>query len=510
MDTAIDEGTAQSTDPSSPIAAAHGKDEITRAFQTRHLPSSIIVPEIKCEMQLLRPVRLEDLEAMDELDAFAHSSRITGYSQKAERAIVGTWVHDSVAWSMGDVDVLSAIEARGYERTIGWTMMTRISGSVDPDELRPIGMIFLTSIDAWSRDARLQVILGRDFRSRGYSRDAMPRVMTFGFGPTTANDGLGLHRISTFVPGFNQRSLSVYQSIGFTLEGVLRDKLWDDENDEYQDLNILSTLADEYDPIRALDAWGMRIIPGNPGVKEALAAHGHSVALQKQTDLRAVADSTASSETFKTPADFHDARAVAGEPEKKRPINPRDASPDADRDAWQQSEARADRAAGGRPRWQAAQAAVLHDGGEQPSAGVDASSDNHDQHHEKAGDSADGEADVATDGVGADGVTRHKSKRAWWRRWFHGEASAREEDPSPEAQTTPSKRSAHGSSHASSPRSQMPSGPSDGTSSAKAGHGRKTHHRQSGHGDGAQSADTAKIAGASSTKTVDKPSHDAR
>lgn len=367
-------GRGPEAEESSPVAAATGAEEIARAFETRHLPSSIIVPQIQGEMQLLRPVRLEDLEAMDELDAFAHSSSITGYSKKAERAIVGTWVHDSVAWSMGDVDVQSAIESRGFERTIGWTMMTRLSGSVDPDEMRPIGMVFLTAIDAWSRDARLQVILGRDFRSRGYSRDAMPRIMTFAFAPS--GHGLGLHRISTLVPGKNQRSLSVYQSIGFTLDGVLRDKLWDDENDRYQDLNVLSTLADEYDPIRALDAWGMRVIPGNPGVKEALAAHGHSIELEKQPDLGVTA--------LKTPEDFHDARATGGRPEDKAPLNPRD--------NLSGESARASRQPAGEQR-----------------EGKDAAS--------AAGPREDAGASGTSDG--ADGVTRKKSKRAWWRRWSH-------------------------------------------------------------------------------------------
>lgn len=371
------------------VRAAGGANEIVQAFQTRHLPKSIIVPEIEGEMQMLRPVRLEDLQAMDDLDAFAHSSMITGYSQKAERAIVGTWVRDSVAWSMGDVDVQSAIEARGFERTIGWTMMTRLDRSVDPSELRPIGMIFLTAIDAWSRDARLQVILGRDFRSRGYSRDAMPRVMTFAFGPVESDDGLGLHRVSTFVPGTNQRSLSVYQSIGFTLDGVLRDKLWDDENDEYQDLNVLSTLADEYDPIRALDAWGMRILPGNPGIKEAMAAHGHSVELQKHADLL----NDHSMGSFKTPEDFHDSRATAGEPEYRAPLNPRDA------------------------------------GKQAPSPAQASKAQKRKKNKDRGGAPADparSDASEPQQAENADGVTRPRSKRAWWRRWLRSDAQAGE------------------------------------------------------------------------------------
>lgn len=442
-----DKGVSDESDLSSPIAPTTGAHDITRAFQTRHLPSSIIVPEIQGEMQLLRPVRIEDLDAMDKLDAFAHSSAITGFSQKAERAVVGTWVRDSVAWSMGDVDVLSAIESRGYERTIGWTMMTKLFGSVDPNELRPIGMIFLTGIDVWSQDARLQVILGRDFRSRGYSRDAMPRVMTFAFGPISSYNGLGLHRVSTFVPGKNQRSLSVYQSIGFTLEGVLRDKLWDDENDEYQDLNILSTLADEYDPIRALDAWGMRVIPSNPGVKEALAAHGHSIEIQKQADLKTA--------TFKTPADFNDARAHGDAPEQKAPLNPRSATIP--------TFATASRAKGSSASFAAAAStASVSTASTGSSAGSSSSSAN-------------------SNPDSSDSSSYSGSKRAWWRRWFHGEASTRAEH---------SNRSA---SHSEPNKSHKKSAKSTKASAKSAKSGESARFESVKSANSAESAETANI-----------------
>ena len=109
-----------------------------------------------------------------------------------------------------------------------------------------IGMIFLIDIDGWSRSARIQVVLGRDYRGRGYSRDLMPRVMTYGFAPEPA--GLGMHRIWVAVPEQNSRSCSVYQSLGFEPSGASRDALWDAENNKYQDLIVMDTLVDEYDP----------------------------------------------------------------------------------------------------------------------------------------------------------------------------------------------------------------------------------------------------------------------
>ena len=70
--------------------------------------------------------------------------------------------------------------------------------------------------------------------------------MTFGFAPEPA--GLGMHRIWVGVPEKNTRSISVYQSLGFVPSGTSRDALWDAENNKYQDLIVMDTLADEYDP----------------------------------------------------------------------------------------------------------------------------------------------------------------------------------------------------------------------------------------------------------------------
>lgn len=143
-------------------------------------------------------------------------------------------------------------------------------------------MIFLIDIDGWSRSARIQVVLGKDYRGRGYSRDAMPRVMTYGFASEPA--GLGLHRIWVGVPATNTRSLSVYQSLGFVKTGTARDALWDAQNQKYQDFVVMDTLVDEYDAIRSLDAFGLHVIEENPGVVEALSAHEHSVAIPVRRD----------------------------------------------------------------------------------------------------------------------------------------------------------------------------------------------------------------------------------
>ena len=178
----------------------------TEAQLKRDLPQSIVIPPIRGEMVHLRPATVEDLPRLDELDAFYGASKITGKDAVTERAIVHTWVRRSQAWEAGQAPAESGVGDPESRRTIAWAVLTDADhdedGEIDAQSTdNVIGMIFLIDIDGWSRSARIQVVLGKDYRGRGYSRDAMPRVMTFGFAPRPA--GLGMHRIWVAVPEKN-------------------------------------------------------------------------------------------------------------------------------------------------------------------------------------------------------------------------------------------------------------------------------------------------------------------
>lgn len=257
---------------------------------SRELPESIVIPSIRGEMARLRQATIEDLARMDSLHAFDGAAVITGKDSQSERSMVHAWVERSVQWSLaGSTEAKSNHDAASSDAqsrpTIAWSIVPDFIDDSENINGNIIGMIFLIDIDGWSKSARIQVILGRDYRGRGYSRDAMPRVMTYGFAPDTV--GLALHRIWVGVPATNTRSLSVYQSLGFMKTGTARDALWDSQSQKYQDFVVMDTLVDEYDAIRSLDAFGLHVIEDNPGVCEALSAHEHSIAIPvKNGDLR--------------------------------------------------------------------------------------------------------------------------------------------------------------------------------------------------------------------------------
>lgn len=284
--------------------------EQTTDQRARELPERIVIPPIKGEMVHLRPATIDDIARMEVIEAYVGASGITGKDRVAERGAVNAWVRRSVAWSNGEKSNESGVGDPESRRTIAWSIVTEADhdgdGELDAASSdNVIGMIFLIDIDGWARSARIQVVLGKDYRGRGYSRDIMPRVMTYGFAPEPA--GLGMHRIWVAVPEQNTRSVSVYQSLGFVPSGRSRDALWNASQSRYQDLIVMDTLVDEFDPIRSLDAFGMHVIEDNPGVKEALSAREHSIAIQLNSVHKGDADDAAaagqSGDTAQTSAD---------------------------------------------------------------------------------------------------------------------------------------------------------------------------------------------------------------
>ncbi|RBP98864.1 GNAT family N-acetyltransferase [Bifidobacterium xylocopae] len=355
----------------------------------RELPERIDIPYINGEMVHLRPAAIADLTVMDQLQAFYNSTGITGKGPQAERAVVNAWVRRSVAWSKGLTARESGVGDPESRRTVAWAMITEADhdkdGAIDASDTGGlIGMIFLIDVDGWSRSARIQVVLGRDYRGRGYSRDAMPRVMTYGYAARPT--GLGLHRIWVAVPEKNIRSISVYQSLGFMVSGTSRDALWDEQGGKYQDQIVMDALVDEYDPIRSLDAFGMRVIDDNPGVAEAKVNH------QRALETGDAVDPVAEAALAQSEQDRLKAKRAAKGVKLKEQV--REAARPAVDSAAQPGEDQ-----------------LMNPAGDAAAGGTGRPAD--------AGQDEHASQDDATNWAYSDSSRKKGSKRAWWRNLGH-------------------------------------------------------------------------------------------
>jgi RimJ/RimL family protein N-acetyltransferase len=102
-----------------------------------------------------------------------------------------------------------------------------------------IGSCQLHSITSVHRSAELQIRIGNpSARGKGYGKSAVHSLLLFGF------SDLNLHRVFVHVFATNEPAIHLYQSAGFTKEGVLRSAAFIDG--KYVDVLVMGILEHEF------------------------------------------------------------------------------------------------------------------------------------------------------------------------------------------------------------------------------------------------------------------------
>ena len=172
-------------------------------------------PTLQGEWIALRPIRPDDADAMWDMLVDAEGRRLTGTTRAFTREEIDAW-------------------CAGRETAEGrYDFAVTASGD---DEYR--GEIVLDEIDPVLRSAGLRLAMRPAYRGRGYGTEAIELVLGFAF------DGLDLHRVELEALSINTRALSLYENIGFRVEGRRRDAYRD--GDGWCDAVVMSMLEDEY------------------------------------------------------------------------------------------------------------------------------------------------------------------------------------------------------------------------------------------------------------------------
>jgi diamine N-acetyltransferase len=79
------------------------------------------------------------------------------------------------------------------------------------------GLVSLHDLDHRHQNAEVGVYVAPEFQGRGLARDALRMLLRFAFGE------LNLHRAHARIHGFNERSMRLFEGLGFQREGVLRE-----------------------------------------------------------------------------------------------------------------------------------------------------------------------------------------------------------------------------------------------------------------------------------------------
>jgi len=142
-----------------------------------------------------------------------------------------TWrsMDDATAWYQR----ITSIQATG--NAVQFVILSRDDASV-------VGACLLFNFNEGSARAELGYVLGQAHWGRGLAREAIGALVGVAFGP------MGVRRLEAEVSPLNQPSVRLLQSLGFTREGLLRQR-WVGKGAAY-DVELHGLLSAEWRPAR--------------------------------------------------------------------------------------------------------------------------------------------------------------------------------------------------------------------------------------------------------------------
>ncbi len=168
---------------------------------------------------VLRPMVLEDAEAMHLFKSDAEATRFFGQDPHTDLEQTRGWVR-------------SGLEGRKNGTSITWAITLR-------QDFKVIGECCLWNIDGESKRAELGYELMRSQWKRGLMNEALTAILDHGF------KAMGLNRIEANPLGINMASQKVLAKLGFKHEGTLRQRYL--HNGEWHDEMWFGLLRDEWE-----------------------------------------------------------------------------------------------------------------------------------------------------------------------------------------------------------------------------------------------------------------------
>lgn len=175
---------------------------------------------LKGDKVVLRPVRRSDLENylkwVNDMEVTQYLTLYLSITEMAEEK----YIEEMGTTGLGK-DAIFIIEA------------------LEGEKKKPIGCVELGDLDNKNHNAVFGIVVGeKEYWSSGYGTEATRLIIKYGF------EQLNLHRISSFVYAFNERSRRLHTKVGFKEEGLRREFIF--KNGEYHDEVMFGLLKSEW------------------------------------------------------------------------------------------------------------------------------------------------------------------------------------------------------------------------------------------------------------------------
>ncbi len=154
------------------------------------------------------------------------------------------WFNDpEVTWGLTTIFPMSeAREELWFEDMIKRPVETQplaIEVQIE-DEWKIIGNFGYHDFDKFTHSAEIGIVIGaKEIWGKGYGTKALKLGLKHGFG------SMNLNRIFLRVYALNERAISVYNKVGFVLEGTMREAVF--RGGKYYDVHIMSVLCKEWE-----------------------------------------------------------------------------------------------------------------------------------------------------------------------------------------------------------------------------------------------------------------------
>lgn len=171
--------------------------------------------------------------------------------QKAVKSFAMAQVHNNevkkslpelspwVGWATEDYTIEDSYEYL-QGRVQEWDKGTEFNYMILDADKNFMGMISALNVEENDKNLEIGYWISTAYAGKGYMQEAVKLIEKEFF-------GLGINRIVIHTDVLNKKSANVPQKLGYVLEGIQRQALWNKKEQKFRDVNTFSKLRSEYE-----------------------------------------------------------------------------------------------------------------------------------------------------------------------------------------------------------------------------------------------------------------------